>query len=330
MVVEKNIQIPFDSLNYRVNDTYFEDMRKTNHKVINILSTKSELFLGGGSDTSSTTQAYIDKTSMMSSKTPLGRNINFGNRELAMSGILNGMATTGLKVYGNTYLVMSDYLKPSMRLSALMNLPITYIFTNDSIMNSEEGTIFEPIEQLVSLRSIPNMITFRPCDISEIFGCWEFIAKNKKTVSIVLSNQAAPKIPNSNAKLVSRGGYIIKKEQSRLDGIIIATGIEVKTAIAISEELKKSNLDIRVVSMPSQELFKRNDKEYIKQILPENCKTIVLEPSSKMGWGLFTQEKYILGLDEFGFSGKPAEVMKKCEYDYESLKTKVTKLFLES
>ncbi len=330
MVVEKNVILPFDSLNYRVNNTYNEDMRLTNHKIINILAEKSELFLGGGADTSSTTKAYIDKTSIMSYKNPLGRNINFGNRELAMSGILNGMASMGLKVYGNTYLSLSDYLKPSMRLSALMNLPITYIFTNDALYNNpEEGTLFEPIEQLVTLRSLPNMITFRPCDISEIFGCWEYIAKNKKTISLVLSNKATPKVPNSNAKLVGRGGYIIKKEEVRLDGIIIATGFEVNTALLLNEDLKKENLDIRIVSMPSQELYFENDKEYKKQLLPENIKKIVLEPSSKIGWSRLTEEKYILGIDEFGSSGKSSEILRKYEYDYESLKIKVTKLLKE-
>ncbi len=330
MVVEKNVILPFDSLNYRVNNTYNEDMRLTNHKIINILAEKSELFLGGGADTSSTTKAYIDKTSIMSNKNPLGRNINFGNRELAMSGILNGMASMGLKVYGNTYLSLSDYVKPSMRLSALMNLPITYIFTHDALYNQpEDGTLFEPFEQLVTLRSIPNMITFRPCDISEIFGCWEYIARNKKTVSLVLSNKAVPKVPNSNAKLVTRGGYIIKKEEVKLDGIIIATGYEVNTALLLSEDLKKENLDVRIISMPSQELFLANDKEYKRQLLPESIKKIVIEPSSKIGWTSFTEERYILGINEFGSSGKSNEILKKYEYDYESLKIKVTKLLKE-
>lgn len=329
ILIDKNCMIPFESLNYRINDTYNEDIRVTNHKVMNILASKSEFFLGGGADTSSTTKVYLDKTNMMSNDRPLGRNINFGSRELAMGFILNGMSSLGLKVYGNTYLGLGDFLKPAMRFSAFMDLPVSYVFTNDSIINSEDGPLFTPIEQLSMLRTIPKLFTFRPCDISEIFGCWEFIAKNKKATAVILGNQVVSKIPNSNAKLVLRGGYIIKKEVSKLDGIIISTGTEVKTALNLSEELQKNNLDIRIVSMPCQELFLLNDKEYRNQILPQNIKIIVLEPSNDSNWLRFTSEKYILGIKDFSYYGKSNEVLKKFEYDYENLKIKVMKLFLE-
>lgn len=328
MIFDQNIVIPFDSLNYRINETYNEDMIMSNHKVMNIIASKTELFLGGGADTSSTTRAYIDKTNINSKEKPTGRNINFGSREISMAGILNGIASLGLKVYGNTYLTYSDYLKPEMRLSAFNNYPITYIFTNDTIFNSY-GSLNGPVEQLTTLRSIPNMIVFRPCDISEIFGCWEYIAKNKKCVSLIIGNEITPKLTNSNSKLVVRGGYVIKKEVSRLDGIIIATGIEVKTALKIAEDLKRDNLDIRVISMPSQELFRLNDKEYINQLLPRNIKRICLEPSTKNNWTTFTSEKYILSIDNFGSSGNSNELMKQYEYNYENLKAKVTKLFTE-
>lgn len=328
MLTNKEIIIPFESLNYRVNDTYNEELRMTNHKVLNIIASKTNLLLGGSADMASSTKAFIDNTNVNNSVTPTGRNIDFGVRENAMASILNGMASLGLKTYCSTMLSFSDYMKPGIRMSALMNLPVTYIFSHDSISIGEDGPTHQPIEQLLTLRSIPNMITFRPCDINEILGCWEFICKNKKTVSLVLSKSNAPKIINSNPKLVSRGAYIIKKELNRLDGIIIATGTEVLQAINIIEELKKENLDIRVVSMPSMELFLNEDENYKNEILPKNVKTIVLEPSSKLGWGLFTEEKYILGLNDFGFSGHPEEVMKKMSYDYETLKMKVANLLL--
>ena len=329
MLANKDFQIPFESLNYRINDTYNEELRLTNHKILNLVANKSELILGGSADLASTTKAYIDNTFVNTPEKPLGRNINFGIREHAMGGILNGLSMLGFKTYCSTMLAFSDYLKPAMRFSAMLNLPITYIFSHDSIAIGEDGPTHQPIEQLVSLRSIPNMITFRPSDIFEILGVWEYICKNKKTVSLVLSKSVMPKLPNSNAKLVSKGAYIIKKEVQKLDGIIIATGSEVLTAIKISEELKAENLDIRVVSMPSMELFLKEDKIYKEQILTKNVKTIVLETSSKLGWGLFvTDEKYILGLNEFGASGHSEEVLKKYGYDYESLKTKITNLFL--
>ncbi len=329
MLANRDLQIPFDSLNYRVNDTYQEELRLTNHKVLNIVASKTELILGGSADLASSTKAYIDNTNIQSFAQPLGRNINFGVREHAMAGILNGMAMVGFKVYCSTMLAFSDYLKPAMRMSAMMGLPVTYIFTHDSISIGEDGPTHEPIEQLTALRSIPNLVTFRPCDINEVLGSWEYICKNKKTVSLVLSKSSMPKIPNSNAKLVSKGAYIIAKEERKLDGILLATGTEILQAIKIKEDLKQENVDIRVVSMPSMELFLKEDKVYQEQILPKNVKTVVIEASSKLGWGLFvTDEKYILGVNDFGFSGHPEEVLKKTEYDYENLKIKVAKLLL--
>lgn len=330
MVVNRNVVIPFDSVNYRVNGTYNEDIRLTNHKILNIVASRTDVLLGGSTDVASTTKAFIDNSSVQMNETPLGRNINFGLRNHAMGGILNGMAMLGLKVYGNTKLIFSDQLKSSMRISAMLNLPVTYIFTHDSILTVEDGALYQPVEQLAMLRSIPGMITFRPCDISEIFGVWEYISKNNKTVSVLINPKVMPKIPTSNALGVKNGAYIIKKEKEKVDGIIIATGPEVLTAIHIAEELlEQHNLDIRVVSMPSQELFLQTEKEYQKQILPDIYKTIVIEPSSKMSWGFFVKdEKYVLGINDYGYSGNSQEVAKKCEYDYESLKLKVITLLL--
>lgn len=145
------------------------------------------------------------------------------------------------------------------------------------------------------------------------------------------SKSKMPKLPNSNPKLVAAGGYIIGKEEQRLDGILLATGTEVRTALQMKEELKNENLDIRVVSMPSRELFLKTDKNYQMGVLPKNVKTICLEAGSSLSWGLFvSDEKYILGINDFGYSGTPEEVLKKCGYDYESLKMKVAKLFLAS
>ncbi len=331
LLTNKNFPIPFDSLNYKVSETYNENLLLTHHKVLNLVASKSEFILGGSADLASTTKAYLDNTSIQTPEKPLGKNINFGGREEAMAGIMNGMAISGLKMYCSTKLVNADSLKTAMRMSAFMNLPVTYIFTHDSIHYSEDGAIFEPIEQLTALRSIPNLLTFRPSDIYEIMGVWEFICKNKKPVCIVLGNATIPKLPNSNPKMINHGAYIVRKEEKKLDGILIATGKEVLNALNIAIELRRDNFELRVVSMPSMELFLKEEKTYQESLLPKGVKTIVLEPSSKLGWGLFvSSDKYILGFNDFGYSGFSQEVVNKCEYDFENLKMKVVKLLTES
>lgn len=329
MLVNKEVPIAFDSVNYRVGDTYNEELRQTNHKILNLVASKTEFMLGGSADLASSTKAYIDNTHILSKEHPTGRNINFGVREHAMAAILNGMSMLGLKTYCSTMLTWSDYLKPAMRMTALMNLPITYIFSHDAVSIGPDGPTHEPVEQLVSLRSIPNMITFRPCDFNEVLGCWEYICKNKKPVNLVISKSKMPKIPTSNAKLVSAGAYIIGKEERKIDGIIIATGTDVLTALRMKEELKREDLDVRVVSMPSRELFLKTDKSYQEGVLPKNIKRIVIEAGSKLSWGVFvTDEKFILGINDFGYSGSTEEVLKKCGFDYESLKMKVARLLM--
>lgn len=329
MLLNKEVVIPFESLNFKVNDTYSESLLQTNHKVLNMVAKKTEWILGGSADYASTTKAYIDTTSVQTSLKPLGRNINFGVREEAMGAILNGISLSGFKTYCSTKLIHSDLLKSSMRMASLMNLPITYIYSHDSIRMGEDGSALEPIEQLTLLRSIPNMVTFRPSDINEVLGVWEYICKNKKPVSLVLSNSVLPKLPSTNPKMVFHGGYMVKKEERKLDGILISTGREVIDALNIAIELRNENLDIRVVSMPSIELFLKEDKKYQETLLPKQVKTIVIEPSNKLSWGLFVDdEKYILGLDDFGFSGHETEVLKKCGYDYENLKMKVVRLLM--
>lgn len=331
LLINKEVEISFDSANYRINEAYNEDLRTSNHKVLNLVASKTPFILGGSADMASSTKTFIDNTMDNTPKTPLGRNINFGIREQAMAGILNGLSSLGLKTYCSTMLAFSDYMKAEMRMSALMNLPVTYIFTHDSISIGEDGPTHEPVEQLCMLRSIPNMVTFRPCDINEIMGCWEYIAKANHPVNLVISKNNVSKVYGSNSKSIFNGAYIIKKEEQKLDGIIIATGTEVEIAINIKEELKKENLDVRIVSMPSMELFRKSGKEYRDMVLPSDIKKVVLEPSSKMGWGLFVEEEEdIIGINDFGYSGHPNEVLKKMNYDYDSIKLKITKQLLKN
>lgn len=297
-----------------------ESLRVSNGKIMNEIAKRIPNFIGGSADLGSSTKAILGDSLVDF----VGNNINFGVREHAMGAVLNGLALSGFNSFGSTFLVFSDYLKPAMRLSALMNLPVTYIFTHDSINIGQDGPTHQPIEQLISLRSIPNMTVFRPADIKEIIGCWEYIINNKKPSCLVLSRNEV-KINNlTNHQLVAYGGYIVRKEK-QLHAIIIATGSEVELSIKIADYLyEKYKVDIRVVSMPSRELFLNQPKEYQESILPKGYRTFVIEAGSKYGWESFVyNEKYLITLNNFGYSGTKDEVLNEMEFSYEQIIKKI-------
>ena len=292
-----------------------ESLRVTNGKIMKEIERKLPNFIGGSADLSSST------------KTIINNNINFGVREHAMGAILNGLALSNYHAFGSTFLVFSDYLKPSMRLSALMNLPVTYIFTHDSINIGQDGPTHQPIEQLISLRSIPNMNVFRPADAKEIVGSWEYIINNKKPSCLVLSRNEVSLNKLTNSKFVMYGGYIVRKE-NHLHATIISTGSEVELSIKIADYLYETyKLDIRVVSMPNRELFLNQSKEYQESIVPKGYRTIVIEAGSKYGWeGFVYSDKYLITLDKFGCSGTSEEVLNEMDFSYDKILQKVIKL----
>lgn len=317
------VNIPFSSANFKIQNNYSEELRESNSKMMNIISDRNKLFLGGSADLSTSCRTGLLKEIDFSKKEPLGRNINFGVREHAMGGILNGMALTGLRVYGSTFLVFSDYLKPAIRMSALMNLPVTYIFTHDSVTVGQDGPTHEPIEQLAMLRTTPNLTVLRPADINEVIGCWDFILANKKPVALVLSKEEAHILDGTSGESVKKGAYIIRKESQRLDAVLISTGIDLTTTYLISEELRSRNIDTRLVSMPSVDLFLAQSKEYQQQIIPPNIKVFTVEASSTLPWYRFASPGCAIGIDTFGYSGKKEDVLKKVGFDYDSIIKKI-------
>lgn len=316
--------IDFDDTKFKISDEYKEALRDSNHKIMNFIAPKNPFFLGGSADLSSSCKTNLDKSTIQSEKNPLGKNIYFGVREHAMGAILNGMALSNLKVFGSTFLAFSDYLKPAIRMSALMNLPVTYIFTHDSVYVGEDGPTHEPVEQLTMLRTIPNFITFRPADINEILGSWEYILKNNCATSLVISKEIRNKQKNTNAKFVKYGAYMVRKEKFHLDGIIIATGQELEIAMDISKELFTMGIDTRVVSMPSMELFLKQNPKYEEQLLPKDVKTFVIEAGSSLIWNRFaTKPEYIFGVNKFGMSGKSEEIVKYLKIDKNTILEKI-------
>ena len=329
-LLEKNIlNIDFDNTRFKISDDYEEELRLSNEKVLNLISPKSPFFLGGSADLSSSCKTKLTKSTIMSSDNPLGKNIYFGVREHAMGAILNGMALSNLKVFGSTFLTFSDYLKPALRMSALMNLPVTYIFTHDSFLIGEDGPTHQPVEQLSSLRMVPNLITFRPADINEIMGAWEFILHNQCATSLIISKEKRSKHKFTNAKFVKYGAYMIRKEKYHLDGIIIATGSEVEMALDIAQNLYLAGKDLRVVSMPSMELFLKQNPKYEEQLLPRDVPIFTIEAGASIIWNRFaTKPEYIFGVNKFGQSAKKEELAKYLKFTKNDILEKISK-FLE-
>ena len=330
-LLEKNeYPINFDDSKFKISEEYEEELRESNHKVLNFISPKSPFFLGGSADLSSSCKTNLDLSSINAEDNPLGKNIYFGVREHAMAGILNGIALSNIKVYGSTFLTFSDYLKPGMRMSALMNLPVTYIFTHDSIYIGEDGPTHMPVEQLTMLRTIPNFITFRPADINEILGSWEYVLKNNGATAIVVSKEKRQKCKNTNPKFVKYGAYMVKRETNHLDGIIIATGSEVEMALSIAKKLMSDNLDVRVVSMPSMELFLKQNPKYEKQLLPKDVPTFVIEAGASIIWNRFASApEYIFGINDFGISGKKEDVAKYMKFEENYIKAKIANYLIK-
>ena len=306
-----------------------EATRITNQKIMAEISSICNYFIGGSADLASATGTYLEGQKDITAEDYTGKNILFGVREQAMGAILNGISTYHYHVFGSTFLSFSDYMKPSIRMSALMNLPVTYIFSHDSINIGQDGPTHQPIEQLASLRAIPNVNVYRPCDANELIGCWNTILKNENHPNcLILSRIDVPCLNISRKEFVEKGAYTIFTERNQLQAILIATGTEVHTAFHIAYDLYKSNqIGIRVVSMPCMEDFLNQPKEYQEEILPTGYKKIVIEAGSPFGWEKFVyNEKYLICLNRFGFSGTKEEVLKEMNFDYDSIKNKVISL----
>lgn len=283
-----------------------EATRNVSGKLLNIINNVVPNMFGGAADLAPSTKTNMKDAGDFSKENPLGKNIHFGIREIAMAAIGNGIALHGgLRPFVSTFFVFSDYVKPMARLSALMGVPLTYVLTHDSIGVGEDGPTHEPIEQLAMLRAMPNFYVYRPADATECAAAWYF-ATNKKDAptALVLSRQNLPQLDGSSQEAL-KGGYILEDStKDTPDAIIIATGSEVSLAVEAKKELAAENIDVRVVSMPCMDLFEDQPDEYKDAILPKNVTTRVgVEALSEFGWG-----KYIgingefVGMKSFGAS----------------------------
>lgn len=302
-----------------------EATRVSNGYIMNKIAALIPNFIGGSADLSSSTKTYLRDFLDIADNHYEGRNIWFGVREHAMGAILNGLALTNFRVFGSTFLSFADYVKPAIRLSALMSLPVSYIFTHDAINIGQDGPTHQPVEQLAMLRSTPGLLVYRPADAREIVGCWNCMLNMNLPASLVLSRNEVPLLDRSSITNVIKGGYIVRKETTRLRGVIIATGSEVNTAINVANTLmRERNMDIRVVSMPCMELFLVQDESYRNEILPVGVKVVVIEAGSSFGWDQFVYNRnYLITVDNFGISGTKDEVLRYCNFDFETIKSRV-------
>lgn len=301
-----------------------------NHYVKSIPS-----IFGGSADLSHSTMTDIKGEAVYAVESYAGRNIYFGVREHAMGAAANGLALHGgVKPFVSTFFVFNDYLRPSIRLAALQKLPVTYVFTHDSIAVGEDGPTHEPIEQLAALRAIPGLTVIRPSDANETASAWAYaLQQTDGPVVLVLSRQNLPVFNETKANIenLSKGAYVLTQTNENPDVILIATGSEVSLAASAKAKLEEDQVSVRIVAMPSWELFDRQSNEYKESVLPSSItKRVSLEMGVSLGWERYVgQEGKVLSIETFGASGTGAEVMNLFGFTTENV-VQITKNVLNS
>jgi len=287
--------------------------RAASEKILNAIAEHIPFMIGGSADLAPSTLTVIKNSSGFQKDNHGGRNLHFGIREHAMGAIANGISLSGLRTFVSTFFVFSDYARPAIRLSALMKLPVTYIFTHDSIGVGEDGPTHQPIEHLASLRAMPNLEVIRPADANEVAVLWKYIMESRDTpTALILSRQDLPVFDRTKyaaAEGALKGGYVLADSTGTPDIILIATGSEVQLAVDAYEELTKEGIKARVVSMPNWNLYARQSHEYREEVLPAKVKArVAIEAGSTFGWNRFIGlhgDGQVLGMKTFGASGKP-------------------------
>ncbi|MEN8905167.1 MAG: transketolase [Clostridiales bacterium] len=278
--------------------------RSSSGSILQTIASNIPSIFGGSADLSPSNKSHMNNREDFSKENRLGSNMHFGVREHAMGAVTNGISLHGgLKPYASTFFVFSDYMKGSIRMSAIMKLPVTYILTHDSIGVGEDGPTHQPIEHLAALRSIPDLTVFRPADDRETIFAWETALNNSEPTALILTRQNLAQI-DGTGKDSLKGAYIILKEQVDLELIIIATGSELEIAYEASKTLQEKNIGVRLISMPSWELFENQSDDYKESILPKKItKRLSVEAASSFGWHKYVGlDGYTISIDKFGIS----------------------------
>ena len=285
--------------------------RGASGKVINALAPVIENLVGGSADLSPSNKTYIDESEDQSADHPAGRNIRFGVREHGMGAIINGLLLHGgLRAYGGTFLVFSDYMRPSSRLAALMGIPAIYVFTHDSVGLGEDGPTHQPIEHTMSLRLIPGLNVIRPADPNETSQAWRMALERKDgPTALLLTRQNVPVLDPKRTEGTLRGGYILSRTSGMPQVVLIATGSEVQTALEAKAMLEADSVATQVVSLPCWEVFQQQPAEYVEEVIPPGALRVAIEAGVTLGWERWTSgQGYVQGIDRFGASA-PAEIL---------------------
>ncbi len=306
--------------------------RVASGKVLNILASRIPNIIGGSADLGPSNKTLISEAGDFGPDNYKGRNLRFGVREHAMGAILNGMALyNGLIPYGGTFLVFSEYMRPAIRMAAIMRLKVIYIFSHDSIGVGEDGPTHQPIEQLASLRSIPGLTVIRPCDANEVVEAWRYAIEEKDgPVALVLTRQTLPVIDRkglSPATGLRKGAYVLKEAGGKTDVVLIATGSEVYPVLGAAEILESKGIGARVVSMPCCEIFDKQPEDYKRKIIPDDAKLkVAIEAGISAGWHKYVGcDGEVIGIDRFGASAPYKVLFEKFCFTPEAIAERVEK-----
>lgn len=312
---------------YEIPDDGVEATRVSSGKILNSIASNYPFIMGGSADVSNSTHARIKSEGSFSKSTPLNRNIDFGIREHAMACIANGLALTGITPFVSTFFSFADYLKPALRMTALMNLPVIYVFTHDSITVGEDGPTHQPVEQLVMLRSTPNIDVYRPFDANETLGAYKTILESRRPSCLVLSRNKVELNSSTKVNEVKKGAYILAEEHGNLEAVLISSGEEIELARKVHKILTERGIAIRLVSMPSIEVFERQTKKYQESIIPEDKEVFVIELSSSYSWYKYTnKQEHLFTVDTFGASGNRNDLLERFGFNSEKIADKIEKL----
>jgi transketolase len=307
--------------------------RKASGKMLNAIAAKLPMLIGGSADLSPSTDTTLNGFESFSSENHSGRNFHFGIREHAMGAVLNGMALTkGIIPYGATFLIFSDYMRPPIRLAAIMKIKSIFIYTHDSIGLGEDGTTHQPVEQLIGLRSVPDLVVIRPADANETVQAWVTMLEHKGgPVSLILTRQELPEIDQekyAKATGVSKGAYILSDSEQEPQLILMGSGSEVHLLMEAQKQLKEASIHTRVVSFPSWELFDAQSAEYKEQVFPKKIrKRLAVEAGSPIGWCKYvTDEGDVIGISKFGESAPGELVMKEYGFSVQNVIAKAKAL----